>query len=83
MVFKISKNKRSCEFENEWDAITNSMKICGKPTYVLVGKKGICSEHLPFVLSSAGKSDYKDQNNNYIPTGRAFMLKVAKYEADQ
>ncbi|TET97717.1 MAG: hypothetical protein E3J23_08545 [Candidatus Stahlbacteria bacterium] len=83
MIFKISKNKRSCDFENEWDSKTNTMKICGKDTYVLAGKKSVCSEHLPFVISSAGKPEYKDQYNNYIPTGRVFLRKVAEYEADQ
>lgn len=80
-IFKISKNKGQCDYEIEWDRNTNSMKACGNSTYVLLGKKRVCSEHLPFVLSNTGKSDYKDQNNNFIPSGRIFLRKVAEFEA--
>ena len=82
-VFKISKNERLCEMETGWNKDTNSMENCNKKTHVIMGKKAVCAEHLPYAISASRKSTYKDMKGNFIPTGRMFLQAVADYEAEQ
>ena len=82
-VFKISKNERLCEMETGWNKDINSMENCNKKTHVIVGKRAVCSEHLPYVISYSEKSEYKDIKGNFVRTGRMFLQAVADYEAEQ
>jgi len=82
-VFKISKNERLCEMETGWNKGNKCMENCNKKTHVLIGKKAICAEHLPYAISVSKNSTYKDLKGNFIPTGRMFLQRVAESEANQ